>query len=287
VDSEDKGFPDLPAQYGLHGVSQRVHGRRRRRGIGLPEGHQGHGELPVRFQVQKPRDLSIHEPRDHPHPDPMRGGHREEVTEHGPRVPIDVPVGPGPVLPGVALPHAGEDQYGLGPAHRLQISRGPGEEGPVVPRPEPEQAPVVGAEVVHARGKTRQVRAHRVDLDMVQGPGAGGGPEGHLPAWVTPGAEDPRAVVQEGCEGPEVKACLTLVSGRGHRRHRGKTARGEVLGEREGLRPPVNFHEARLVRPVQPSRSTPDTPVGVLGRFVVGQQFRGPVAHGTFFLHSA
>ena len=186
--------------------------------------HQGHGKLPIRIQVQEVYHLSVHETQHHPGTDAVGRGGGQDPAQHGARVPVDVPVGAGTVLPRVALPHAGEDQH-RGRAGDFFVVRGAAQQEPAVALPQSVQGMQPLREVVHTHGQGDELRAHGTHLHRVQGARArscGRPPLSRAPA----GCAGCRRHSRAGPPAWAGPAALFLRPRRSPRPGRGWTARG-------------------------------------------------------------
>jgi hypothetical protein len=128
----------------------------------------------------------------------------------------------------------------------------------------------VGTKVVNASGKVEQVAADQVQLDMVEGAGAGRRPEIHLASWNNPSLGDARRIMEKRCQVASARHMLFRHIGRrsqGHER-RHPTAR-EVSRQLFPCQAWIDLEGHRLVVPVQVMSRVVNAMPGVFSAVVV------------------
>ena len=101
------------------------------------------------------------------------------------------------ILPRVAPVRARADKQSRGAGHRRFLTTGLDEYLPIISRAEAAQGEVVGAEMVNSSRQVGELPTHQIEVDMVEGAGAGCGAKIHLPASVCPAFGDTSRKKQE------------------------------------------------------------------------------------------
>ena len=171
----------------------------------------------------------------------MGGG--EQVRQHGPRVPEEVPVAARLVLPGIAPVDGGQNESHRSNRHVL-VARGDGERSAIVSITQASQDEVARREMVDAPLESGDIGGHHVDLGLVEGARRGGGAEIHRAAARIrlplghPGREEKERGEPLDAQGPVGRGLARNGGERIFRRH-GEVARqrhhGQIRIDLEGL----------------------------------------------------
>ena len=213
--------------------------------------------------------------------DAPRRGRRQTVGQDGAAVPEAVTVGAVPILPAIAPERGGQHQDGRGMGQRRLTAAGFHHRATVIARPQGRQGETVRSEVIDTRIEVRQRPRDHVDVDMVQGAGAGRSPEEHFAAEIAPAAGDPGAEEQELAEILPGDLAFAFRNGPGYRLQRGNVGRRQMLLQRQGVEVLVDLEGVGLIVPVEVMRAAADAHGRVLGALVIVPRGRDvSISHG-------
>ena len=215
-------------------------------------------------------DLRVHEAGDEAGRQLQRARHRQQLGQHGARVPEEVAVAARLVLPGIAPVDRGEDHRG-GLGRDRVVGRGQGEGAAPVAGPQPPQAEVARVEVIDPGREALHRPGHHVHLGLVERAGGGGRPEVDL------GAPRVRLDAHDaGREEEDRGETVEIERGRpGDGRGRAQRGEGVHRGHRQpGGQPPrlergVDLERERLGLPVERVAAPAHRLGGMRGALVV------------------
>ena len=201
------------------------------RGRVVAEGDDGHGPLVHPIGADERGDPGIREAAVQPRGEPCGVGHREQLREHGARIPVHVPEATFAVAPPGAPRDAGDHEGGRTGSRR---------------RPNPNEGVVERVVPVHPRGQLRALGHGDVDLEREATARGPGGAEQPGPVRPLHRAHDPRGQVQQPGEVRQVHLRAGDLGGARHHGDRRRRRGGEVPRERQaGQRPLVPLVEPR------------------------------------------
>ncbi len=253
-------------------------------GVATPEGNHRDGRLPPPVDPEQPVEEVVDEAHQDLPAEAERSGGRDQVGAEGAAVPEPVPVGPGPVLPGVP-PRDGREHNRSIAAHHPIVTRQGREMRPVVSPPDDAEDELTGVEVVDAGLEPADVASNHVELGLVQGSGGRIGPE------VVAAAEGVKVDSRDACRIEQQPSQLREVEPfrppllRGNRRDQIQRGRTEACRQPDFLRVEVDLERIGPVLPVEAPPGHPNRDEGVLGRLVVPPRLLGVPVHRALHDH--